>query len=66
MLTIFSDFDISGFWEPSEYAYKEYVDSPPTQDEIGAVEHTLGYTLPKSYIELARYQNGGIPRKGVT
>jgi cell wall assembly regulator SMI1 len=62
MPKIFGDFDISDFWEPSEYAQDSYVDSPPTNDEIAAVERTLGYKLPEAYIELTRYQNGGIPR----
>ena len=62
MPTVFGDFDISNFWEPSEYADDEYVEPTLTQDEIDAVERTLGYTLPKSYIELMQHQNGGIPR----
>jgi SMI1-KNR4 cell-wall len=63
MPIVFKDFDISDFFESSQYASESYIDSPPTQDEIDSVERTLGYSLPKSYIELARYQNGGIPRK---
>lgn len=63
MPTVFGDLDVSAFWEASEYADKEYVDSPPTNAMIREVEERLGYKLPKSYLELASYQNGGIPRK---
>ena len=63
MPIIFGDFDVTDFWEDSDYARKNYVDAPPSQEEIEAVECELGYALPKSYIELARFQNGGMPRK---
>jgi hypothetical protein len=63
MASIFGDFDIERFWEPSEYAKKEYVGAPFTDEEVTALEGELGYKLPASYIELMRYQNGGIPRK---
>jgi hypothetical protein len=60
---IFGDFDVGDFWEASEYADKEYVDLPPGREIIEEVERRLGYKLPRSYVELANYQNGGIPRK---
>jgi hypothetical protein len=63
MASIFGDFDIEQFWEPSEYAEKEYVGAPFTDDQVATLERELGYKLPASYIELMRYQNGGIPRK---
>lgn len=59
----FADFDLKEFWEPSEYALKEYIAEPPTKAIISAVERKLGYKLPASYVELMRYQNGGIPRR---
>jgi hypothetical protein len=62
MPVIFGDFDVTDFWEDSEYARKNYVDAFPSKEEIEAVERKLGYALPKSYIELARFQNGGFPR----
>src|SRR5689334_17350815 len=61
MSKIFSDFDIEQFWEPSESAQKEYIDAPLTDEAVAAVESELGYKLPASYIELMRFQNGGIP-----
>jgi len=59
----FYDFDVQQFWKPSEYALKTYVDAPPTDETIAAVERELGYKLPASYVELMQIQNGGIPRR---
>ncbi|EJE52896.1 hypothetical protein PMI14_02375 [Acidovorax sp. CF316] len=61
--TPFSGFDLSGFWEDSDYARKEYVEPPPTPAAIAAVEAALGYRLPASYIALMQSQNGGIPAR---
>jgi hypothetical protein len=63
MAEFFADFDVAGFWEPSEYALRQYVGAPLTAEVIAAVERELGYKLPESYIELMRFQNGGIPRR---
>ena len=52
---------IENFWEMSEYATETYVAPKPTDEEIEIVEQRLGYTLPSSYIDLMRGQNGGIP-----
>lgn len=63
MAKVFADFDVAGFWKSSEYALKEYVGAPLTDDVVAAVERELGYKLPASYVELMRYQNGGIPSR---
>ncbi len=63
MPTIFQDFDISDFWEDSDYARAEYVGRPLDAAVIRAVEEELGYKLPASYIEMMSFQNGGIPRR---
>jgi hypothetical protein len=63
MRKIFADFDIAGFWEPSECAMKEYIGAPLTDEVLAAVERELGYKLPASYVELMRFQNGGMPRR---
>jgi SMI1-KNR4 cell-wall len=60
-MKIFGDFEISGFWEESDYAYREYVGRPLDAAQIQSVERELGYTLPSSYLELLRTQNGGLP-----
>ena len=60
---VFGDFDITGFWEPSEYALKEYVGRALDDATVHAVEQELGYKLPASYVEFMRFQNGGIPRR---
>ena len=60
---IFADFDTEHFWEPSEYALREYVGDQLTDQAVADVERELGYRLPPSYVELMRVQNGGFPRR---
>ena len=62
MSQVFDSFDFSSFWEDSQYAKENYVDAVPTPELIGAVEGQLGYKLPVAYIELAKTQNGGLPK----
>ena len=57
----FEGFDLTGFWDDSLYALKEYVCEPPTDQLIASVEEELGYKLPASYIWLMKRHNGGIP-----
>jgi hypothetical protein len=59
----FTDFDLTTFWEPSDYADKEYVDQPLTDVMVALVQRRLGYTLPAAYVALMRTQNGGMPRR---
>lgn len=61
MPKIFNDFDLSTFWEDSDWAGREYVEPFPTPDVIRSVEKELGYKLPAAYIELMQSQNGGCP-----
>ena len=61
MPSCFTDFDLSGFWEKSDYASKTYVLPPPTDAGVASIEAELGYKLPASYVALMRTQNGGIP-----
>lgn len=58
----FEGFDFSDFWEQSDCAEQEYVDDPPTEASIAAVEAELGYKLPVAYVALAKSQNGGVPK----
>lgn len=62
MSSSFDDFDLTDFWEQSEYASTNYVSEPLTDELIESVEQELGYKLPASYIELMKNQNGGIPK----
>ena len=62
MAKVFGDFDVSEFWKLSEYALEEYVGAPLTEAVVATVERELGYKLPAAYVELMRFQNGGIPR----
>jgi len=59
----FHDFDLSDFWEESDYAYKEYVDNPLTSEKVARIEQRLGYKLPAAFVALMTSQNGGEPRK---
>ncbi len=63
MTNPFEDFDFAEFWEDSEYARTEYTDRAPTDTMLALVEDRLGYKLPAAYIALARWQNGGIPKR---
>jgi hypothetical protein len=63
MTTVFGDFGVSAFWDQCEYAEREYVGGLLTDEKVVSVERKLGYTLPKAYVELMKYQNGGIPKK---
>ena len=56
------NFDLSDFWEESEYATKEYVGEPISEKMIDEIEAELDYKLPESYIQLLKNQNGGIPK----
>jgi hypothetical protein len=63
MSKVFADFDVAQFWEPSEYALKEYIGAPLNDEAVATVERELGYKLPASFVELMQLQNGGIPRR---
>lgn len=63
MAKVFADFDMDSFWEPSDYAFKNYVGTSLTDKAVATVEQELAYKLPKSYVEFMRFQNGGIPRR---
>jgi hypothetical protein len=55
------DFNFAGFWKDSDYARKQYVGAPITDEMIQSAHMELGYTLPKAYLGLLHSQNGGIP-----
>lgn len=57
----FDDFDFTNFWDDCDYAEKEYICAPPTDELIASVEEELGFKLPESYIWLMKRHNGGIP-----
>lgn len=59
----FTDVELAQFWEPSDYALKEFGDAPLTEEVVAAVEREHGYKLPASYVELMKFQNGGTPRR---
>ncbi len=57
----FKSFDFTNFWDDCDYAKKEYIGPPPSDELIAEVERELGYKLPASYIWLMKRHNGGIP-----
>lgn len=57
----FEDFDFTGFWDDCDYALKEYVAEPPTDELVASIEEELGYKLPASYIAMMKLHNGGMP-----
>lgn len=59
----FTDFDLSDFWEDSDYARREYVGPSFSELDVKRVEKELGFKLPSSYVALMRLQNGGIPKR---
>lgn len=60
---VFDGFDLSDFFEDSDYARKTYEDDPLTADKIAMVEGSLGYRLPAAYIALSSLRNGGMPKR---
>lgn len=60
----FDGFDLTDFWEDSDYARDEYVEPQPSDEMIASIEAELGYKLPSAYIALCRFQNGGIAARG--
>ncbi len=61
---MFENIDWDNFWDDAEYYQREYVEPPVTPEMLANVERRLGYKLPAAYVELARHQNGGAPRRG--
>lgn len=55
------DFDPTSFWDDAVYAHDSRVDVPLTDELLSSIEEELGYTLPDSYVDICRVQNGGIP-----
>ncbi len=62
-MSYFEGIDFAEFWEDSDYARREYVLPPLTDILIESVQNRLGYRLPTAYIELMRFQNGGLLKK---
>ncbi|WP_099223449.1 DUF4303 domain-containing protein [Listeria costaricensis] len=55
--------DIKKFWKNTEESRKDFMSKPPSNELIQCIEATVGWTLPKAYIEIMRIQNGGLLKK---
>jgi len=60
---IFSNFDLSDFWDEDEHIRRSYESAEPSDALIESIEEELGYKLPASFIELMKLRNGGKPQK---
>lgn len=63
MNQVFADFDFENFWDNSNELSNEFVGKPLTNEMVENAEKILGYSLPNSYIELLKNQNGGATRR---
>ena len=57
------DFNWTGFWKDTDYAFESYIGREVTDEDIKTAEAELGYTLPTAYIELLKNHNGGVVNK---
>ncbi|MDN8591368.1 SMI1/KNR4 family protein [Paenibacillus sp. 11B] len=53
--------DSTSFWNDSHANVDQYVLSPPTDEQIEAVEEQLVFKLPTFYINMMKLHNGGVP-----
>lgn len=51
----------TSFWNDSPAYVDQYVLSPPTDEQIEAVEEQLVFKLPTFYINMMKLHNGGVP-----
>jgi hypothetical protein len=61
MPQFFDGFDLTTFWDDSQFALESYVSEPASDALIASVEQALGYKLPAAYVWLMKQHNGGIP-----
>jgi len=62
MARLFNDEFLAGFWREAEEP-DEYETELITDEIVASVEGQLGFKLPESYVELMRFQNGGLPQR---
>jgi len=51
----------TSFWNDSPANVDQYVLSPPTDEQIEAVEEQLVFKLPTFYVNMMKLHNGGVP-----
>ena len=62
-MSYLKDFNWTGFWKDTDYAFESYIGKPVKDEDIKNAEAELGYTLPTAYIELLKNHNGGVVKK---
>jgi hypothetical protein len=62
MAIVYGDFDVTDFWDNRDYAIREYVGEPLTDELLTSIALELGYKLPAAYVELMKCRNGGVPK----
>jgi hypothetical protein len=65
---VLSGFEIASFWEPSEYAKREYVDDPITDMLVREVERSLGanYAVRRPRSDFRAFRRSPTPVGPVT
>ncbi|MBO4748198.1 MAG: SMI1/KNR4 family protein, partial [Clostridiales bacterium] len=56
---MFEGLDLTKLYDTEDESSKGYIFGELTDELISRAEANIGYKLPKSYIELLRFQNGG-------
>ena len=56
---MFEGLDLTKLYDTEDEYSQNYIFGELTDDLISRAEANIGYKLPKSYIELLRFQNGG-------
>lgn len=59
-MSLFKNINLSELFDNESDYGKEYRFETLTEEMISRAEKTIGYKLPKSYIELLEVQNGGV------
>lgn len=57
---MFEHLDLSRLYDTDSDFGKEYIFGELKDEIIKRAENNIGYKLPKSYVELLQYQNGGV------
>lgn len=57
---MYDNIDLSKLFDAESEYGKEFIFGELTDEMLARAEKTIGYSFPKSYVELLKYQNGGV------